>query len=48
MRPRLPASPDPRIERRRETYRRSKLRTYERRRHARGVCKRPCVLAVAA
>lgn len=37
-RPRKPKSDDPRIERRRETYRISKQRTYERTKHERGKC----------
>jgi hypothetical protein len=39
-RPRKPASPDPRVERRRETYRLSKARAYERSKHERGRCSR--------
>jgi hypothetical protein len=45
-RPRLPASPDPKVEKRREQYRRSKRQQYERRRHREGKCNRdrgkPC------
>lgn len=39
-RPRKPRSDDPRVERRRETYRRSKARRYERLRHKKGDCVR--------
>jgi hypothetical protein len=37
-RSRLPVAPDERTERRRDTYRRSKARRYERLRHRRGEC----------